>query len=101
MKIKFKKPAFGFAYFEGDIADLHPESAARLVDDGFAIIVPATEGDDNELPDELPGRLILYKEGIKTLEDVRKIAESLTNIKGIGKKLAAEITEYINVPLPE
>ena len=95
MKIKFKKPAQGFAYFEGDVADLAPEVAAKLVDDGFAIIVPETEGDDNELPEDLPGRLILFKEGIKTLDDVRKITESLTEIKGIGKKLAAEIVAYI------
>lgn len=95
MKIKFKKSAPGFAYFEGDIAPLNPELAAKLVDEGYAIIIPDTEGDDNELPEDLPGRLILFKEGIKTLEDVRKIAESLTDIKGIGKKLAAEITEYI------
>jgi hypothetical protein len=96
MKIKFKKPAVGFAYFDGDIADIAPEAAAKLVDDGFAIIVPPTEGDDNELPDNLPGRFILYKEGFKTLEDVKKIIESLTEIKGIGKKLAAEIVEYLN-----
>jgi hypothetical protein len=95
MKIKFKKPAQGFAYFEGDVADISPEAAAKLVDDGFAIIVPETEGDDNELPEDLPGRLILFKEGIKTLDDVRKITESLTEIKGIGKKLAAEIVAYI------
>jgi hypothetical protein len=95
MKIKFKKPAQGFAYFEGDKADLAPEVAAKLVDDGFAILIPPTEGDDNELPEDLPGRLILYKEGIKTLDDVREITESLTEIKGITKKLASEIVAYI------
>jgi predicted flap endonuclease-1-like 5' DNA nuclease len=98
MKIKFKKSAPGFAYFTNDIGDIEPESAARLVDEGYAIIVPETEGDDNELPEDLPGRSILYKEGIKTIEDVNKIIDSLTEIKGIGKKLAAEIFEFINAP---
>jgi len=95
MKIVFKKSAPGFAYFERDKADLPAEVAAKLVDDGFAIIVPETEGDDNELPEDLPGRLILFKEGIKTLDDVKKITDSLTEIKGIGKKLASEIVAYI------
>lgn len=96
MKIKFKKSAPGFAYFAGDVADVNPEAAAKLVDDGFAIIVPETEGDDNELPEDLPGRLILFKEGIKTLDDVKKITDSLTEIKGIGKKLAGDIVAYID-----
>lgn len=101
MKIKFKKPAPGYAYFENDSADLTPEQSSWLVSEGYAILIPKTEGDDNELPDDLPGRTILYNSGIKTIEDVQKITGSLTELKGVGKKLAAEIIAYISAPLPE
>lgn len=96
MKIKFKKPAAGFAYFEGDIADIDSESAAKLVEDGFAIIVPDTEGNENTLPEGLPCREILFNSGLETIEDIENVLDTLTEIKGIGKKSAEQITAFIN-----
>ena len=87
------------AYFGGEIADLNPKICAEWIESGHMFIIPATEGDDNELPEDLPGRHILYKEGIKTLDDVKKITDSLTEIKGIGKKLASEIVAYVGKPI--
>jgi len=97
MKIKFKKSAPGFAYFAGEIGDINPEAAAKLVDEGFAIIVPETEGEKNELPADLPCREILFNAGLETVEDIKNVIDTLTEIKGITKKTAEKIAAYVNV----
>ena len=96
MKIKFLRPVAGFAYFEGDITDALPdEKAAKLVADGFAILIPDTEGPVNKLPDDLPFREILFENGIETIADLKNTIETITDFKGIGKKSAATIKKYL------
>ena len=96
MKIKFLRPVAGFAYFENDITDALPdEKAAGLVAKGYAILIPETEGEQNKLPDDLPGREQLYDGGLETIEDVKNALPTITDIKGIGKKTAEAIKKYL------
>lgn len=97
MKIKIRYPVAGFAYFGNEIVDNLPdEKAAYLVEIGAAIIIPETEGTPNKLPDDIPAREILFNAGLETLTDVTNALETLTDIKGIGKKTASDIKKYIN-----
>jgi hypothetical protein len=95
MKVKVNKPVPGMAYFGGEIADLDPKECAQWLASGHMIVIPETEGDENSLPDDLPGREILWKEGFRTLNEIKKVKETLTEIKGIGKKTASDILVYI------
>ena len=100
MKIKFLRPVAGFAYFENDIAETLPEAkAAALVVAGHAIIIHDTEGPVNGLPEDLPAREILFAEGLETLTDVKNAMLTLIDIKGIGKKLAANIKDFLSSKL--
>lgn len=96
MKIKFvKSPApFGYAYAVDEECDTSDHFANEMVESGFAVFV---HRDETELPAELPGRKILIENGICTLAELRKIKDPaiLTEIKGIGNKLAQSIIEFI------
>lgn len=83
------------AYFQGDVADLDAAVCAPWVESGHMVIIPETEGDDNELPEDIPARNILFKYGLTNLEDVKKVRYSLDEIKGISKKTAEKIKEYL------
>ena len=95
MKVKIIKPVPGMAYFGGETPDLKPTVCAKWIQSGHMIAVPETEDDKNTLPEDLPGREILFNEGMKTIGDVKKVKETLTDFKGIGAKTAADIIKYI------
>lgn len=60
MLVKIKKPIKGYGYYGGETVSLPDEDAARLVNEGFAIVIQDTEGEDeNVLPEGLPARAIL------------------------------------------
>lgn len=97
MKIKFLRPVCGFAYFENDITDALPdERAGWLVANGYAILIPDTEGIVNTLPATLPAREILFNNGLETVADVRNAASVLTDFDGITKTTAKKITDWLN-----
>lgn len=96
MKIKFLKPVAGFAYFEGDVAELADNLAAGIVAKGAAVIIPETEGPVSNLPLMIPARAILVREGFETIEDIRAAVDTLSQIKGLNKKTVKEITDFIN-----
>lgn len=50
MLVKFLKPHPGFAYFEGDDADLSPEMVQKLIPAGFVILFPGVEVKEDEEP---------------------------------------------------
>jgi hypothetical protein len=97
MKIKFLKPVQGFAYFENEIAaDLSDDAAATLILQGFAIIIPDTEGNENNLPEDLPAREILFNEGLETIEDVLNALPTIGDISGVSKKDAKKLLTYFS-----
>lgn len=83
------------AYFENDVADLPNEKAAGLVNKGWAIMVPDTEGEENNLPEDLPAREVLFDNGLETIDDIKNAIDTLTDIKGIGKKTVQQIKKFI------
>lgn|SRR5690554_2511768 len=98
MKIKFLRPVQGLAYFEGDVAELPDPRAARLVNSGWAVIIPETEGENqvNKLPDDIPARELLFNNGLETVEDVKNAIDVLTDFDGIGKRTAEKIKLFVN-----
>lgn len=96
MKIKFLRPVQGMAYWENDIAEIPDSKAANLVNRGFAVIIPDTEGPVNKLPGDLPAREILFDNGLETISDVKKAINVLTDFDGIRKATAKKIKNYID-----
>lgn len=95
MLVKIKKPIKGYGYFGGEIVNLPDEDATRFVNEGGAIVVQDTEGkDENELPEELPARTVLFDNGFTSVEQIMAARETLVEIDGIGKKTAEKIIEY-------
>lgn len=98
-RVKFLKSHPEFAYFKDDNAEISDEKAAELLEKGYVIIVPTSEGDDEEntLPADLPARAAIWNAGYKSIEELADVtADDLTNIKGIGKKMAQSIVEYLS-----
>ncbi len=93
--VKIKKPKKGWAYHGGEVAELPAEAAKELIDGGYAIMAPATEGDENPLPEDLPSRDLLFENGLETIEQIIEAKEALTDITGIGGTIAKKIVDYI------
>lgn len=98
MKIKFLRPVQGLAYFENDVAELPDSRAARLVNAGWAIMIPETKGTEqvNHLPEGIPARELLFDNGLETIEDVKNAIDVLTDFDGIGKRTAEKIKLFVN-----
>ena len=98
VSVKFIKTAagIGFGYFEGDTAELDEKLAVELIEMGYVdkVIVKPTI----ELPEDLPARDTLLKAGFTDIDDLFAEIENgtLTEVKGIGKKTAEEIENYLN-----
>lgn len=95
MKIKFiaNTGGIGFAYMEGQEIITSDGFGMEMIERGMAVLVSQNSVN---LPDDFPGRKILIDNGFETLEEVGKIfdIERLTEIRGIGKKLAEQIIAY-------
>lgn len=93
MKYKFLKPAKGWAYFPGDIASLPGDAADPLVKQGF--IIPFTGEEENALPEDLPCRALLWRQGMTSVADVRKYADTLHELPGMTKKMSETIKQWL------
>lgn len=92
MKVVFLRPVKGYAYAKGGVGDLGDEAAAELVARGAAM---PYEGEDAcTLPEGIPARRQLHKQGFRTAGEVLASREALTSIPGIGVKTAESIIEY-------
>lgn len=96
MLVKLRYSVKGYGYFAGDTAELADDEAAELVEQGAAIIVQETEGEEdrNELPEDLPMRALLWENGYVSVEQILDARETLLDVKGIGEASAARIVEY-------
>lgn len=91
--VEFLKSRQGFGYVAGDKACIDKNLAEILINEGF--VKKTDELLESNLPDSLPGREALIKEGLRTIEQVLASAEALTDIKGIGQKTALEIVNIL------
>ena len=96
MIVKFLRPVYGMAYFGFETADIPDDKAAKLVSEGAAIMIPETEGTENNLPEGLPFREVLYNAGFDTVTDILNAADTLTGIKGITSASAKKILAFLN-----
>ncbi|WP_270487826.1 hypothetical protein [Butyricimonas synergistica] len=96
MLVKIRKPIQGYGYFGGEIVDLPDETTTKFVNEGNAILVPDTEGDEKEnpLPEDLPARGILFENGFTEVKQIFEAKESLEGIGGIAKKTAEKIIKF-------
>ena len=98
LKIKWLKRNIKWAYWPGDIADIKADQVEELVASGHVILFPGVdEKEENPLPEDLPCRDLLFENGFDTLEKIKSAGESLTEIKGIGKKSFEDIAAYLSV----
>ena len=96
-KIRFIKsptPVFNLAYFDGDIVDMPANQAEVLIDSGFAEEYFPVISAVADLPLDIPGRDKLILAGVKSLDELR-LYDDITEIKGIGKKTAEAIVDYL------
>ena len=101
LKIKFKKAHRDYAYFSGDFATLPANVVADLVESGHVILFPGDDDTEpNPLPEDLPARDLLFANGFTTLDQIIAAGESITEIKGIGRKSSDLIIQYYT-PGPE
>lgn len=98
---KILKPIPGYAYFGGELVTALPDGeASRLLNEGYLIVLPETEGENDftiELPEEMPYREMLRRNGYVSLTDLPATPQELTAaVKEITAKRAASIYEYLN-----
>jgi len=97
MKIKFIKNTggIGYGYMEGTELDCTEAFGEEMIEIGMAVKV---HRDPTSLPAELPARQILIDNGIETIEELKQITdpEVLMELKGIGKKVAQQIIDFVN-----
>lgn len=97
---KILKPIPGYAYFGGELVRALPKGeASRLLNAGYLVILPETEGEDDyvcEMPEDMPYREILISNGYVSLDDLPKSAKALASaIKEITPKRAEAIYNYL------
>lgn len=101
MRVKFRKSHPNFGYFAGDNAEIDDNTAGELLEKGYVILVPSEEidpVDENQLPENLPGRILIFKAGINSVEELKLMKEEdFTSIKGIGPKMAEQIVEFVSI----
>ncbi len=97
MWVRFIRPAKGWAYSEGMVADLPEDQAAFLVSHGYA--VPCSDSGQvdsrTDLPLDFPARALLLREGLYTKEKVLAAIPVLHEIRGIGPKSIEEIRKQL------
>jgi hypothetical protein len=94
VKVKFRKSHPEFAYFAGDVAAISDDQAAKLLESGHIMMLPDDEDLVNTLPEDLPGRVVLFKEGYDTAEKVKADLTAIAELKGIGKAIYKQIVAY-------
>lgn len=101
MWVTFVRPAQGWAYSEGMVADLPDDRALHLISFGFA--VPCVEGDprvsESDLPEDFPARALLLREGLYSKEKVLSALPVLHELRGIGVKTVEEIRKRLTTEL--
>lgn len=86
-------PQYGFSHRIGHLSEMSEKKAKELEAKGAIKIL--TEEQASALPSEIPARQVLLEAGL-TYEEVEQMdAESLQDIKGIGKATANAIVEFL------
>lgn len=94
--IKFRENAagHGLAYSEGEEAEVNEGYGEELIEQGIAVKLHRKL---TALPDDFPGVKVLAEHGYTSVDQLRAIAtvEQLSELKGIGQKLALKIIETL------
>lgn len=94
IKVRWVKPHWDFAYFEGSIGWVTPKNAEMLLKGGYIIPLPDEKDEiPNPLPSDLPGRERLFDAGFDTIEAVKKAGDSLLDA-GISGTTLKKIKVY-------
>jgi len=96
IKVKWLKAHHAFAYSAGNIGSVTPDAAAKLLKGGYIMLLPADEDEPpaNPLPEDLPGRDVLFESGFDTIEKVKKAGDSLLDT-GISGNTLKRVKSYL------
>jgi hypothetical protein len=100
IRVKWLKAHSKFAYSAGDLGMVTPDWAEKLVAEGYIIPIPGVirdgsgSGTVNPLPEDLPGRDILFTAGFDTPEKVKDMTRDDMLDAGVSKSVAAKISKY-------
>lgn len=95
-RVEFIRPRQGYGYFAGDIASLPDEKVKKLLDEGYVRLSDTPEVIESDLPEDLPARQALIDAGLINKKDVLAAAETLTDVKGLGKSTAEKIVAQLS-----
>lgn len=95
MQIKIvKSPAgIGYAYAPGECPDVPDAFGNELIEQGYAVALHRLK---TMLPEDIPGRKVLVENEFESIDELRNLTvDELMTIKGIGKKMAESIVNYL------
>jgi predicted flap endonuclease-1-like 5' DNA nuclease len=93
--IKSPSPApFFMAYFVDDVVEVNDNQAEALIEAGVAKEYIPEKKAAIPLPADMPARDKLIKAGVNSLDEL-KLYTDLTEINGIGKALAEQISKFL------
>jgi len=99
IKVKFIKPGneVQMAHCIGDKVEMPELLALELSERGIIEPFNPTKEPQLDLPENLPARDLILAAGITTVEEVllEIKGKTLTEIKGIGKRTAEQIEEFL------
>lgn len=91
------KPHPLFAYNKDDKGIIDSEKAPGLLAAGYILPIPDTETKTekvNPLPEDLPGRTILFDAGFDTIQKIKEAGDSLLDA-GISKSTLTKVKKYV------
>lgn len=98
IKVKWIKAHWAYGYFAGQVGIVDSSRAQKLLEGGFIIPLPDEEKEEevgNPLPDSLPGRTILFDAGFKSIEEIKKAADSVLLDTGISNATLKKIRKFV------
>ena len=95
IKVLWLKAHHKYAYSKGDLGSVDADLALTLMNEGYIMPVPETEVEkDNPLPEDLPGRTILFAAGYETLAAIKESGDSLLDV-GISNTTLKKVKAYL------
>ena len=101
VKVSWLKSHAAFGYFKGDSCEISAAAVAKykLIDGGFVHVVTTDDNegeDENTLPEGLPLRDLLYKNGFKSVENIVNVSKKgLMELDGVGSTSADKVFNFL------
>jgi hypothetical protein len=95
VKVLWLKAHHKYSYNTGDNGIVDANLAPALIKGGYIMPLPDTnEEKANTLPEDLPGRTILFASGYDTIQKIKEAGDSLLDA-GISKTTLTRVKKYV------